>query len=933
MYGPRRIPEDEGERNTLLRPFQRAVQGTQDGTSFWEQVPLECSQIWGSMAPSTFQRTLTDALGLADGASPFPWQQRLLGQFLDGDIPRSLDVPTGLGKTASMAIWLVARALGADVPTRLVYIVDRRVVVDQATHVAEGLRAWLARTPHLTAELGLGPAGLPISTLRGQHVDNREWLSDPSRPAIVVGTVDMIGSRLLFGGYRASRKMRPFMAGLLGHDALFVLDEAHLVPPFERLLERAIANRGDLGGAGAFGVAPPPPRLLSLSATGRSRGGAAFDLANEDHAHPIVVQRLTAAKHLKVRELPPGAKLARAAAEEAWDLAAQGEDPIRCIVYLSRRADAESAKAHLEALAGIDKKRKAPASAETELLVGGRRVHERRAAAQKLQELGFMAGTAADRARPHFLFATSAGEVGVDLDADHMVCDLVAWERMVQRLGRVNRLGRGAAKVRVLDEQRDDAWAESVRRLLAALPATEGGQDASPGALREVQIAAQTNDQLQAHIQQASTPEPLYPHLDRPTLDAWSMTSLADHTGRPAIAPWLRGWIDARPQTTLAFRKHLPARGGQALAARLVERFFEAAPLHTIEQLEAKTSRVADWLKKRARKLKNRLDHREILGFWRVGRNKFESLALAQLHDLAKKELLSRLEGAELILDRRFGGLSIDGLLDPTARHEPVTMDSDDEARIDGPVRVRERKLQVAGDPDRIRDRDDVWRERERILLSEGEDGDAATWLVVERRLGDYETEEDRSASSRQSLAEHHAWTAERARDIATRLGLGDQARDLLVLASRLHDEGKRSKRWQRAFRAPGEGGPYAKTAGPINTQLLDGYRHEFGSLPFAQQDPDVQALDADARDLVLHLIASHHGYARPTIRTTGDDSAPPSALATRAREIALRFSRLQAKLGPWGLAWWEALLRSADQCASRDLELSTAGATQEAAV
>jgi len=33
-----------------------------------------------------------------------------------------------------------------------------------------------------------------------------------------------------------------------------------------------------------------------------------------------------------------------------------------------------------------------------------------------------------------FLGATSAGEVGVDLDADHMVCDLVAWERMVQRL-------------------------------------------------------------------------------------------------------------------------------------------------------------------------------------------------------------------------------------------------------------------------------------------------------------------------------------------------------------------------------------------------------------------------------------------------------------------------------------------------------------------
>ena len=42
---------------------------------------------------------------------------------------------------------------------------------------------------------------------------------------------------------------------------------------------------------------------------------------------------------------------------------------------------------------------------------------------------------------PSFLVATSAGEVGVDLDADHIVCDLVAHERMVQRLGRVNRRG------------------------------------------------------------------------------------------------------------------------------------------------------------------------------------------------------------------------------------------------------------------------------------------------------------------------------------------------------------------------------------------------------------------------------------------------------------------------------------------------------------
>jgi CRISPR-associated endonuclease/helicase Cas3 len=54
-------------------------------------------------------------------------------------------------------------------------------------------------------------------------------------------------------------------------------------------------------------------------------------------------------------------------------------------------------------------------------------------------------------------------------------------------------------------------------------------------------------------------------------------------------------------------------------------------------------------------------------------------------------------------------------------------------------------------------------------------------------------------------------------------------------------------------------------------------------------------------------------------IGTSGCEDASPSALEQKAAEIALRFARLQARWGPWGLAWWEALLRAADQQASRD--------------
>ena len=46
-----------------------------------------------------------------------------------------------------------------------------------------------------------------------QYADNREWLEDPAAPAIIVGTVDMIGSCLLFEGYGVSRGERPGRLG------------------------------------------------------------------------------------------------------------------------------------------------------------------------------------------------------------------------------------------------------------------------------------------------------------------------------------------------------------------------------------------------------------------------------------------------------------------------------------------------------------------------------------------------------------------------------------------------------------------------------------------------------------------------------------------------------------------------------------------------
>ncbi|WP_298331125.1 DEAD/DEAH box helicase family protein, partial [Asticcacaulis sp.] len=139
---------------------------------------------------------------------PLHWQSRLHARFMAGNLPPALDLPTGLGKTSVMAVWLAATIMGAPLPKRLVYVVDRRTVVDQATDEADKLKA--------RAEAAGLLADLPISTLRGQHLDNRRWMEDPAAPAIIIGTIDMIGSRLLFQGYGVSTGLRPFQAGLIG---------------------------------------------------------------------------------------------------------------------------------------------------------------------------------------------------------------------------------------------------------------------------------------------------------------------------------------------------------------------------------------------------------------------------------------------------------------------------------------------------------------------------------------------------------------------------------------------------------------------------------------------------------------------------------------------------------------------------------------------
>jgi CRISPR-associated endonuclease/helicase Cas3 len=71
--------------------------------------------------------------------------------------------------------------------------------------------------------------------------------------------------------------------------------------------------------------------------------------------------------------------------------------------------------------------------------------------------------------------------------------------------------------------------------------------------------------------------------------------------------------------------------------------------------------------------------------------------------------------------------------------------------------------------------------------------------------------------------------------------------------------------------------------------------------------------------DLVLHLIAAHHGRARPHFPAT--EAFDPEHPESNAREVAsavpVRFVRLQKRYGRWGLAYLESLVRAADALAS----------------
>ncbi len=865
---------------------------------------------------------------------PYPWQQKLFDAFLKGEIREDISLPTGSGKTSILAVWLIALAAGAPVPRRLVWVVDRRVVVDQATEEAVQLASRIndeSIVPALRslrdALAALSVAGpdqlLAISTLRGEKEDNREWSKDPARPAIIVGTVDMIGSRLLFSGYGDGRSRRAMHAGLLGHDVLLVNDEAHLTPAFASLV-------GKLAGFQSNGSRGKRFQVLRLSATHQSGRSCWPESLADDQRNPEFRKIFEATKRLEI--LSAGKQYSK-----LLELAT-APGPARTLIFLRKPSDVLEFSRRLASKLGRKSER-------VICLTGTMRGFERDQLVRSPVFQDFAA-----RQKPSescWLIATSAAEVGVNISSDRLITDLDTADHLIQRFGRLNRFGEteGYAYLLVTDTELRDSEHKSDKQ-------KEPRKCNALAYFRE--LLANGNDISTARLFNSPPPasacseSPLEAQLHKWLVDVWSQTSLGAHPARPPVEPWLHGKQEKYPETYVAWREDV-----RELTEAITEGLIDDDDLKILlrkydvlaherlreptNQLQQKFAELTQKTNPSARLVCVRPDGCvAVLKLGEIANGKAEDLAYSQLilppgcgwldqgmfspappegnpdapltipYDLAGCEL-DQGSGEPRYSDKRACYRAVPaedgwqlqrlGAVPPEKREPPISLPNLASPALSGFAAQRGWRLAF---------RVDLTREEE-------DTGANTTVLLYFKQL------KDKRQSDKVEGPEHLKAVAEKAAKLAEKLGLDEKITRALVLAGHLHDLGKQEPIWQRAV-GNRDGAPWiAKSAMPMRPRLLGGFRHELASLRYAEKQ--LAGEPAEVRDLALHLIAAHHGHARPCFETKTYDRQHRRESERLALEAAQRFGRLQQTYGAWGLAYLEAVFKAADALASPDAE------------
>jgi CRISPR-associated endonuclease/helicase Cas3 len=401
------------------------------------------------------------------GAEPFPWQTRLVRHVVEnGQWPSVLDLPTGSGKTAAIDIAVFHLALEAArgpqrrAPVRVAFVVDRRLVVDDAFLRARRIadRFAIAASGTVTARVAenlrsLSDGGPPliVRRLRGGIPREDDWARTPAQPTVLCSTVDQIGSRLLFRGYGVSDSMKPVHAGLIGADCLILLDEAHLAEPFRQTLRYVETYRGPRWRAAD---AAAPWGVSLLTATPGELGADRFALDDEDRFHPLLARRLTAAKPARL----VGPAKTRGDAENGSQASEDDAEIVR--IYVQIVEEVEKGLAAWPAdrgppAVGVVMNRVARARhvferlrqihegrARTVLLIGPARPLDRDKLADELAEIRTGVGAERRLSAPLIVVATQCIEAGVDIDLDILVTELAPLDSLRQRFGRLNRAGR-----------------------------------------------------------------------------------------------------------------------------------------------------------------------------------------------------------------------------------------------------------------------------------------------------------------------------------------------------------------------------------------------------------------------------------------------------------------------------------------------------------
>lgn len=412
------------------------------------------------------------ALVSGRASAPHAWQESLA----DSEPVRSrlIRVPTGMGKTLGvLSAWSWHRIRRADErwPRRLVWCLPMRVLVEQTEAVARAAFTnlgllWDPATSHA------GKVGVHV--VMGGADAGGDWTLFPEEPAVLIGTQDMLLSRALNRGYAAGRASWPREFGLLNHDALWVMDEV-------QLMDVGIATSAQLQ---AFqdddGLKALRPRhTWWMSATLQAAWLKSVDTCERHSAwsrDPTLVapesmtgglgaiEKTLAVDSLDAKDHPGLA--ARVLLEHA-SLADRGYGRVTLLVCNTVDRASQT----------FDELRTLAPDQELRLVHGRFRPRERRPWREQ-----FLNREACRRGVDRIVVATQVIEAGVDISAGCLVTDLAPWASLVQRFGRCARYG-GTGAVVVLDRGEDEASAgpystdelTAAREAVASIEATGGG--------------------------------------------------------------------------------------------------------------------------------------------------------------------------------------------------------------------------------------------------------------------------------------------------------------------------------------------------------------------------------------------------------------------------------------------------------------------------